>query len=215
MLAILTRQPMLLRLLRVEGAAIGSYSEAMDTALAHSDSALAARLRDASITADLFLYGWAQPLLVRSLPLRSVVRIWDGFLCYGTHFVYISALLVLRLLRPVLMRGDDDDCMAIVTGGCLSTGVAGRAWSAITDEALAEALKKPAILDRTIVQLSELEAHMPRVIPNVPKTAKHRNRPRTGARAGAAQGGAAHSEDQQPALTATQQAQAGVLGGLL
>lgn len=226
MLAILTRQPMLLRLLRVEAAAIGSYSEAMDTALGHSDSALATRLRDASITADLFLYGWAQPLLVRSLPLRSVVRIWDGFLCYGTHFMFIAALLVLRLLRPVLMRSNDDDCMAIVTGGCLSSGVAGRAWSAITDEALAEALKKPAIQDRTVVHLSELEVHMPRVIPTIPKTARLRQRTRIVAAAtlGDGQpldGAASHKVDGDSSslaaasMTAAQQAQAGVLGGLL
>lgn len=168
MLAVLTRQPMLLRLLRVDPVAIASYSSALDEALRAADPELAARLARAGVTADLFFYGWAQPLLVRSLPLRVAMRVWDGLLCLGTPFLFVAALAVLRCLRPVLMAASDDDCMAVVTGGSFSTGFRGAAWRRVTEATILAALRKPSLKAATHRAIVEMEAHMPQPLPPLP-----------------------------------------------
>jgi len=167
MLAVLTRQPMLLRLLRVDPLAIMSYSSAFDQAMRVADPELAGRLERAGVTADLFFYGWAQPLFARSLPLRVALRVWDGVLVYGTHFFFAAALAVLKALRPVLMRCSDDDCMAVITGGCFSSPPAGAAWCQVGEEAILEVQRELRMKGVTTQAITAMEAHMPRALPRL------------------------------------------------
>jgi hypothetical protein len=208
MLATLTRQPLLLRFLRVEPEAIASYAAIFDDALRRSDPALADKLMEAGASAELFLFGWCQPLMVRSLPLQVAVLVWDGFLCFGTPFLFVSTLAVLKLLRPALMASGEDDCLAILTGGHGSSGAVGRAWAQVTEQSLAEALRHPLLQSAIAQKIEEIEAHMPKLLPPVPRG---RARPSTPEPVSATE---PLPEDSLSISSVVRQAQKTVLGGL-
>lgn len=120
LLAVLTREPVLRGLLRVEFPVFQGLCSLFDRLLAETQPALAKHLGGLGITSDLFLFAWAQSLFLKALPMHAALHVVDAFLVHGPRALLAAADAVLRQLAALLLRSDFEAALRTLTVGAAS-----------------------------------------------------------------------------------------------
>ena len=76
--------------------------------------ALYKRFKQLDISPDMYMYEWLLTVFSRSLPLDVAHRIWDNFLYLGPSFLFRTALGLLRLFQPDLLKNPFEDCLMLL-----------------------------------------------------------------------------------------------------
>jgi hypothetical protein len=59
------------------------------------------------------LLSWLQTVFMKLLPLATAARIWDVFLLEGSSFLFKTALAIVDLLAPTLLRVRVENSMLV------------------------------------------------------------------------------------------------------
>ena len=115
------------------------YYEVFNSIFEIINPSLFAYFQKNEIQVDLYLLKWLQSLLAQCFTIDITSRIWDNFFLEGTPFLFRTALAVLKLLQPVIMRIPMEECLTLLTGSVKMENV----WKErITMESLFSAIQK-------------------------------------------------------------------------
>lgn len=88
---------------------------------------------------DLFLFKWLQSLFAQCFAIDTLARLWDRFLYEGTRFLFRTALAILKLLQPAIVKMSIEECIALLTCNVKMSHV----WSEnVSKDALFAAINK-------------------------------------------------------------------------
>jgi len=169
MLAVLTRQPCVLALLRADVQVLHWHCSVFEHALARAMPDLSAHLQAENFEVQFALLPWFSTLFLRCLPPPLALPGIDMFVLGGTRALYSVALALFRLLRPALMHASFDLLTRILTVNAMQIAhvVGGTRpprtrWDADPEPSEPNALADPALLTTAtaLVEASDLESHV-------------------------------------------------------
>jgi hypothetical protein len=153
MLAVLTRQPCVLALLRADVQVLHWHCSVFEQVLARSMPDLAAHLLSEHFEVQFALLPWFSTLFLRCLPAPLALPAIDSFVLDGTRALYRVALALFRLLRPALMHASFDLLTRILTVNAMQVAhvIAGTPpprmrWDADPEPSVANVLANPTML---------------------------------------------------------------------
>ena len=115
------------------------YYEVFNSIFEIINPSLFAYFQKNDIQVYLYLFKWLQSLFAQCFTIDITSRIWDNFFLEGTPFLFRTALAVLKLLQPVIMRIPMEECLTLLTGSVKMENV----WKErITMESLFSAIQK-------------------------------------------------------------------------
>lgn len=115
------------------------YYEVFNSIFEIINPSLFAYFQKNDIQVDLYLFKWLQSLFAQCFTIDITSRIWDNFFLEGTPFLFRTALAVLKLLQPVIMRIPMEECLTLLTGSVRMENV----WKErITMESLFSTIQK-------------------------------------------------------------------------
>ena len=115
------------------------YYEVFNSIFEIINPSLFAYFQKNDIQVDLYLCKWLQSLFAQCFTIDITSRIWDNFFLEGTPFLFRTALAVLKLLQPVIMRIPMEECLTLLTGSVKMENV----WKErITMESLFSTIQK-------------------------------------------------------------------------
>ena len=115
------------------------YYEVFNSIFEIINPSLFAYFQKNDIQVDLYLFKWLPSLFAQCFTIDITSRIWDNFFLEGTPFLFRTALAVLKLLQPVIMRIPMEECLTLLTGSVKMENV----WKErITMESLFSTIQK-------------------------------------------------------------------------
>ena len=118
-------------------------------ALEKNLSAVARRLKELDISADMYLFPWIQTVFLKYIPLSIASRIWDNFLLDGVTFLFRTSLAILTLFSNELLKRPMEDCMKILQKHNSFKDL----WrGVVTEEDLFKAIEKITLTKRALKQ---------------------------------------------------------------
>lgn len=115
LLATFTRQPLFLRILRVDVNVWRHLCQHFEWLLSEKLPNLSLHFQDIGCTCEAYLMGWLQTLFLRCVPVPLGLRLLDGFFIFGSPFLLQTAIALLYLLEPFLVEEDMDTVLQILT----------------------------------------------------------------------------------------------------
>jgi hypothetical protein len=113
-LANLLHQDIYYSFFRMDVKTMRHYVQAFQVLFQDQLSSLFKHFKTIDITPDMFIYEWLLTVFSRSLPLDIAHRIWDNFLYYGPSFLFRTALGILRMYQPYLLKMGFENCLMLL-----------------------------------------------------------------------------------------------------
>lgn len=117
-----TRQPLYLRILRVDADMWNQLCRHFDWLLSRKLPELSTHLQVVGCTCDMYLLGWLQTLFLRCVPVPLGLRLLDGFLLFGSPFLLQTAVALLHVLEPFLINETLDKVLYVLTATSPTSG---------------------------------------------------------------------------------------------
>ena len=137
----------------LNGTLIKQYLKIFDLALEKNLSAVARRLKELDISADMYLFPWIQTVFLKYIPLSIASRIWDNFLLDGVTFLFRTSLAILTLFSNELLKRPMEDCMKILQKHNSFKDL----WrGVVTEEDLFKAIEKISIPPKLVQLLDQI-----------------------------------------------------------
>ena len=75
---------------------------------------LHAHLSNMGVKPCMYIFSWLQTLFLQVLPFDIASRVWDNFMLDGAVYLFRTALAIVDLLGPHLLREEFEVCMPIL-----------------------------------------------------------------------------------------------------
>lgn len=105
----LISSPSVLGLYRLEPKAVECRARVFRQLCGAQLPAVARVIDEAGLTPEMFLIEWFMTLYAKCLPIEVAPVVWDLFLLDGEVVLYCTAIALLRILEPSLLRGPSAD----------------------------------------------------------------------------------------------------------
>lgn len=159
-LAVVCHNPMALALLRVDGVAITERSAVLDFLLQVCLPELNEHLRQLGCFSSMFFFAWTQALFARVLALPDALSVWDGILLFGSPYIFVTAVAILRLLERDLLAGSFERCLTVLTANIATMGPAHEPWLRCTGARLKREIAAIRVPEEVMIGIASLDGDL-------------------------------------------------------